>query len=115
MGRRIVRYKQILRLLVRNPDADGCAAQIPHVVGSTGAAGVGEADRDRVLLARLKMPDLKRLRNFGDNAKPGVCDTEEHFRVRGALDITRPTFLLVLELNPQNVAHIALKYALLSL
>ena len=92
MGRGIVRDEEILRLLLRNPDADGGAAQIPHVIGATRTAGVGEADRDRVLLARLKVPDLKLLGNFGKHAKPGVGHAKKHFRMRGALDAIRPAF-----------------------
>ena len=115
MSRRKVRNKEILRLLVRKPDADGGASQIPHVIGVTRAAGVGEADADGILLARLKVPDLKLVGKFGKHAKPGVGHTKQHFRMRGALDASRPAFFLVLQLNPQNVAHIALKDALLGL
>ena len=40
----IVRHEQIVRFLLRDPDADGGAAQIPLVIGAIRAAGVGEAD-----------------------------------------------------------------------
>ena len=78
---RIVRQQQILRLLIGNPHADGCTSQIPQVVGSTGAAGVGEADCDRVFFIWLKMTDPKLFRNFGENAKSGIGHTEQHFRM----------------------------------
>src|SRR5262249_17230903 len=110
-----IRHEQILRARWRNLDADGGAAQIPHGIGVTGATGVGKADRDRVLLAWLKVPDPKRLWNFGKNPKPGVGHTEQHFRVRGALDAIRPGLLMVAQLNAQNVAGIAFKDALLGL
>jgi hypothetical protein len=73
------------------------------------AVGVGEADRNRVLLFGLKAPEAKLLRNIKMHAKLGVRHAEKHLRMRDTLQAGRARLFSQLELKSQNVARVSLE------